>query len=574
MKTRNKRAIAALTLAAAAWLPAAGALADDTAEEIRLLKAQLRKLEQRLDQQDRIARAKPRGGMSNAMVVKGPLPEPSGPDAFYFKGLKITPGGFFAMETVYRDHWLGADVNTPFGGIPFGGSAFEHTPETRFSARQSRLSMLVQGNIDPQTHVQGYVETDFLGAGETANSNESNSYNLRIRQMYSNIDWDNWGLHLTAGQMWSLATLNSNAIRVDNFLNPATIDAQYVPGFVWARQPGIRITKDLPYNLSAAFSVEGSATTWANNGTPITGAPGGIAVTNLLLAGGCAGGAVACGFPLLGGAPAAGGLFNNANGYSFNRLPDIIGKVAWDPTFFDRHIHVEGFGILRDFDDRLYFGDHNVWAGGGGGSVVIPVLPKLFDVQVSGAFGHGIGRYGTGDGGASGLSGTAAAVAGTTANGGIGGWDASYGLDGGILPIQTRMILVGGTAHATPFTDVYIYAGGEFNGKNDQYGWWGKTLLTSGFGGFLNNNAGCQIELPSAYGLGVPTGVAGTCANQTKALRQITTGIWQTVYAGDFGKVKVGAQYSYTVRDLFQGVGGSPRADENIFLTSLRYYPF
>ena len=38
------------------------------------------------------------------------------------------------------------------------------------------------GDIDPAQHLAGYYETDWLGAGVTANSRESNSYNLRIRQ--------------------------------------------------------------------------------------------------------------------------------------------------------------------------------------------------------------------------------------------------------------------------------------------------------------------------------------------------------------------------------------------------------
>ncbi len=32
--------------------------------------------------------------------------------------------------------------------------------------------------------MEGYFEMDFLGAAPTANSNESNSYNLRMRNVY------------------------------------------------------------------------------------------------------------------------------------------------------------------------------------------------------------------------------------------------------------------------------------------------------------------------------------------------------------------------------------------------------
>jgi hypothetical protein len=35
-----------------------------------------------------------------------------------------------------------------------------------------------------------------------------------------------------------------------------------------------------------------------------------------------------------------------------------------------------------------------------------------------------------------------------------------------------------------------------------------------------------------------------------------------------------GAQYEYIRRESFPGVGGSVSTDDNIVMTSLRYYPF
>ncbi len=35
------------------------------------------------------------------------------PMALHYKGITITPGGFLAAETVYRNRALGADINTP-----------------------------------------------------------------------------------------------------------------------------------------------------------------------------------------------------------------------------------------------------------------------------------------------------------------------------------------------------------------------------------------------------------------------------------------------------------------------------
>ena len=38
--------------------------------------------------------------------------------------------------------------------------------------------------------------------------------------------------------------------------------------------------------------------------------------------------------------------------------------------------------------------------------------------------------------------------------------------------------------------------------------------------------------------------------------------------------MQVGAQYSYTRRMAFQGVGPTPQSDENMVFLSFRYYPF
>ena len=51
------------------------------------------------------------------------------PLAIHYKGITITPGGFLAAESVWRQHALGADINTPFNSIPFPGSAQSNISE-------------------------------------------------------------------------------------------------------------------------------------------------------------------------------------------------------------------------------------------------------------------------------------------------------------------------------------------------------------------------------------------------------------------------------------------------------------
>src|SRR5208283_2804437 len=75
---------------------------------------------------------------------------------------------------------------------------------------------------------------------------------------------------------WSLTTLNSNGIRPDALGNPPLIDGNVMIGYTYARQPGLRITKDLfDKHLWLSFAAESSATTWVlpgSNGNPAGGA--------------------------------------------------------------------------------------------------------------------------------------------------------------------------------------------------------------------------------------------------------------------------------------------------------------
>ena len=60
----------------------------------------------------------------------------------------------------------------------------------------------------------------------------------------------------------------------------------------------------------------------------------------------------------------------------------------------------------------------------------------------------------------------------------------------------------------------------------------------------------------------------------TRRLIDITGGFWQNLYKGDYGRVAVGAQYAYVRKEAFEGIGGAPKTDNNIVMTSLRYYPW
>ena len=106
-------------------------------------------------------------------------PDEDKPDAYQirFKGITITPGGFMAAETVWRQRGITNDVNTDLKATPFSGASNSKLSDFNFSGRQSRLSVLAQGKLD-DVKIGGYFEGDFLSAGVTSNNNRKQQLHL------------------------------------------------------------------------------------------------------------------------------------------------------------------------------------------------------------------------------------------------------------------------------------------------------------------------------------------------------------------------------------------------------------
>src|SRR5579872_5037515 len=238
------------------------------------------------------------------------------PLAIHFKGVTLTPGGFLAAETVYRNRGLGADINTPFNSVLMPGAPNVNTSEFFGSGRQSRISLLGQGAIK-SAKLTGYYEADFLSAGVTSNNNQSNSYTLRQRQVWGQAALES-GFAFTGGQMWSLVTETTKGLDNRSEALPMTIDPQYTVGFSWARQYGFRVTKNLGNKAWLGFSVENAQATLGGHGSS----------TNFIV----------------GSQGASSGLYNATANYSFNPAPDFVGKLAFEPGWG----HYEVFGLVSD----------------------------------------------------------------------------------------------------------------------------------------------------------------------------------------------------------------------------------
>jgi hypothetical protein len=534
--------------------------------------------------------------------------EEAGPTTIRYKGVSLTPGGFLAAETVFRNRTTSADIPTPFTGIPFPGNALSKVTETNFSGRQSRFSLLGETTIG-DFKVTGYYEADFFGVGTASNNRQSNSYVLRQRQVWGQVASPG-GSSFTGGQMWTLATENRKGIVNRGEAIPLTIDVNYNVGFTFVRQYAARFVKDFGGKFALGASVEGPQATFGGRGfstfTPATGTASQNFFINAIGSG--------------------GGLFNafDATGYSINKAPDVLVKAAFDPGFG----HYEVFGIVSFFRNRVYpcavisftptgtvitaangttttftgppitcaalaagespsaagaFNDSRT-GGGGGVSFRVPLFNKKLDFGAKGVAGDGIARY------------AAAQLP-----------DLTFRPDGTQALLRTAHGLGIIEYHPSPKLDVYAYYGAEYAWRAAYTGYTSVRITTTsisnpngvagspnllnttvaraangigGYGSPFANNSLCSTEA-SPTGPSAPN--LGNCAGDIRVIQEGTLGFWHKFYQGPKGGLRWGIQYSYVTKsgwsgnnlNVGTGVAGpsvAPKANDNMVFTSFRYY--
>jgi hypothetical protein len=447
------------------------------------------------------------------------------PLAIHFKGITLTPGGFVAADTVWRPHAMFSDIGTQFNAIPFSASGQARASDFYGSGRASRLSLLATGNWG-QTVLTGYYEADFLGVGVASTNNQSNSYVLRQRQLWSQAAFHN-GWSVAGGQMWSLATEFKSGLDPFTWLSPQVIDTQYNAGFSYLRQYGVRVTRDFNNKVWFGVSVENAQTLLTVSGNP----------TNFLI-----------------GGPGNGssGGYNSLANYSSNYSPDFVAKLAFEPGFG----HYEIFGIASIFRTRIYPNAtaatpsaagafNNTTEGGGfGANARWLVAQKHFELGLHYLGGNGVGRYG------------AAQLPDATA----------YG-NGSEHLVRAYQGLVSLEYHS-PKWDLNLYGGGEYAGRQASL-FKGKPV---GYGSPLFLNTGCGTETLPTLSNGYGPGALANCAGNTRAIFEGTAAFFYKFYNGPKGRLQLGGQYSYLSRDSWSGIGGQPEAIENMIFSSFRYY--
>ncbi len=462
------------------------------------------------------------------------------PITIRFRGINITPGGYAAAEFVRRSRALGADLPTPFNSLTMPGASQSQLSEFFGSGRQSKATVFVEDRVK-NVDLSSYVSGDFLSAGVTSTSTQTNGYTFRLRQAWAQAKFDN-GWSFLGGQTWSLVTEDATGIAPDddmgktNDVRPKTIDPSYNVGFDFARQYGIRLTKKFGNKFAFAVAIENPQATLTTHGN----------ASNFLL-----------------GEGGASNSYNTTSNYSFNPSPDIIAKVAFDPGFG----HYEVFGLVDRFTDRIFpcveytndptlcgtsasaTGAYNASKTGGGvGASARWTFAKHVTFGLKGFGGSGVGRYAPG-----GLS------------------DASISADGTIHLIKNLHGLGTLEWHGKKL-DIYSYGGVEYAGRS-----WGidetnpSKPVQVGYGAPGFNNAGCYTEIAPGSGGFSPGSLAG-CTADTRALMEGTVGFWYRFYSGPRGRFQYGTQFSYVTRNTWSGNGRQPNGLDGMVFTSFRYY--
>ena len=560
--------------AAAATTAQAAQQSTQNAQEVQQLKVAVGDVQtQNANLQQTVA--------TNQQQVQGEI---NSPTTFHYKGVTILPVGFAAFEGVWRQHSVNSDINTPFNSIPFPSAQEGHVSELNFTGRQSRLGALVTGDAGSY-RLAAYIEADFLGTGTSSNNNQSDSYVLRQRQFWGQAETAG-GFRVTGGQMWSLVTEDAHGTDNRTEVLPFTIDPQYMVGFSWTRQPGIRLQQRFGSLTGNGFTLAISAeqaqiTNFTASATTSAAVP-----ANYFFA----------------GPGQNGGLYNAAEGagagnaagtsaittYANNVAPDIFVKGAWDMSH--AHLELGGYGrFLRDYyypitgapttvsgttsttaytyQQSPYLSNTAV-AGGGYGAFRVSVV-KALDLGVSGMAGQAAGRYGS----------TQLA-------------DATLKPTGALEPIKNYHGLFSVVTHEGKNLDLWAYYGGEYDQRTlykiTTGGFAGDTI---GYGVRTLDDAGCYAQ-PTQAGLGTASNGTGgsisapsTCASPTKYMQEGTFGFtYRIVNSPRYGRLQYAASYSYLQRTLWSGVvtpavatapvptPTGPRAEDNMIHVSMRYY--
>ena len=211
----------------------------------------------------------------NLYAADMPIPTKGPPS--WFDSIHVSMAGtFIAMEGAFRQrNEVSSGASDPaFSTIPLQNSPLYGENESALQRPAEPHRVEGVGRYRPDPARQGLLRNGLSRRWRRPRTRvRATAIRLRIRQAYFAYDDDNWHGHFSAGQMWSLLTQNRVGILNSTENVPLTIDAQYVAGFNWARQPAIRYVQDVGQIAWFGVSVESPQTNFASNGNGVAGAP-------------------------------------------------------------------------------------------------------------------------------------------------------------------------------------------------------------------------------------------------------------------------------------------------------------
>ncbi|MDR3517748.1 MAG: hypothetical protein P4M00_18240 [Azospirillaceae bacterium] len=434
--------------------------------------------------------------------------------------------GWVEASMSRRQHNELAGPSSTSLNTPFPNQAQWHDNEFRAGPPQTRFGLTTTSDVSDDLIFKSKIEFDTLSGSNAAGTANGGSWTPRLRHAWGEVDDLKTGWHAVLGQAYSLTIPNGNGINADGSPSPnlgwkmlpgseatSSPDDGALAGLGATRNMQFRVVKEVATNAAVALSLENNEVSWGGDkGTSINK-------------------------PIVNNSS-----YNATTAFnSLGTIPDIVAKVAYDPT---PDYHFESWGILRRYKDSntgiAGLPDAgSVFSGGFGVNTFIKVIPGVLDVQ------NGIG-YGS---------------IGQQIDGLIP--DVTYSSTGKPVPIMDRYAFANIVGHVTPDLDLYLQAGIE---QGSKAGVSGNTAATAyGYGnpyGAGGGNSGCMV-------------LGGTCSQDARTYWNVTpTAIWR-VYNGSFGHLDFLPQLQYVNKTLFKDqFGRAPSASNWAVDMAFRYWPF
>src|SRR3954447_10397741 len=161
-------------------------------------------------------------------------PAPSGrsPLTLGVGPVTFTPTGFIDYSQVWRSKTVSSGLPTNFAAIPFNDTVEGNRRQTLSSAANSRMGAQINASL-ASLRILGVVETDFLGYQPGNIATTTNSYGLRLRLAFADLQVGK--LEILGGQEWSMLTPGRHGISA-------------LPG-------GLMLTEDLDPNIQSGLGL-------------------------------------------------------------------------------------------------------------------------------------------------------------------------------------------------------------------------------------------------------------------------------------------------------------------------------